>query len=489
MQELLRRLPSLNALLERRTVKGLLRHWRRDVIVNLARGILDEERSALRRGRGLSRRYGQDEPTREALLGHCERRLSESLESLSRPKLRRVLNATGVILHTNLGRARLSERVADEVRRVAGEPCALEIDIGSNRRGSRNARVGEWLQLLTGAEAGVAVNNGAAALWLAVRALATRGRSMIVSRGEQVAIGGSFRMPELMHTTGARVVEVGTTNKTSARDYAAVVAEGDLVLKVHPSNYRIEGFHEEASLADLAAICRERGAHLVFDAGSGSLYDYGQFGLSGEQTVAESLEAGADLVTFSGDKLLGGPQAGLAVGREELVQRMARHPLMRALRLDKMALVALETTLASYAEAPERAKPALPLFDALGTSVAELRRRAGALADRLAPRTPEGWRIAATRSTASIGGGSFAEHPVESAQVECVAPSGRAAEALHRALRRGDPAILARIDDDRVEFDLRSVREDELEELAAGMERAFSEISPARGSKALERRD
>ena len=488
MQETLRLLPSLNALLERRPVKTLLKQWRRDVVLNLARRVLDDEREFLRRGKGWSSRYGTKEPDREVLLVHCEARLADRLEALRVPKLDRVLNATGVILHTNLGRARLAAHVADEVRRVAVDPCALEIDIAQNRRGSRNARVSEWLALLTGADAGVPVNNGAAALWLAVRALTTRGRKMIVSRGEQVAIGGSFRMPELMATTGAKVVEVGTTNKTSAKDYEQVVGEGDVVLKVHPSNYRIEGFHEEASLADLARVCRSHGAHLVFDAGSGSLYDYAQFGLSGEETVRESLEAGADLVTFSGDKLLGGPQAGLAVGRGELVQRMAKHPLMRALRLDKMALMALELTLATYAEAPGRAKPRLPLFDALDVSAAELHRRARALAGRLAPHAPDGWRITAARSQASIGGGSFAQHPVSSAMVELRARDAREADTFHRVLRRGRPAILARIDADRVELDLRAVRADELDELGAGVEAALRDPDVAR-PELLERGD
>lgn len=478
MQELLRRLPSLNAVLERREGKVWLRHWRRDVVVTLVREALEEERVRLRTGNGIRVRYGDEDPTREQLLARCIRTVEENLESLRRPKLQRVLNATGVLLHTNLGRARLADRVAAEVRRVASEPCALEIDIRTGQRGSRNSRVGRWLTLLTGAEAGLAVNNGAAALWLGVRALASRGHHLVVSRGEQVAIGGSFRMPELVATTGAKVLEIGTTNRTGVKDYAKVLKAGDVVLKVHPSNYRIEGFTEEAPLEALAALCRERGAHLIFDAGSGSLYNYGKFGLSGELTVSESVQAGADLVTFSGDKLLGGPQAGLVVGRADLVARMAAHPLMRALRLDKMALVALESTLAIYAESPGSSKPQLPLFDALGTSTTELRRRAQALADRLAPHVPRGWEIAVTRSTAAVGGGSFAQHPVRSHQVE-LRSSATAAARLHRALRCGEPAVLARIDEDVVGLDLRALRAEELEELGAAVERAIASVAGA----------
>ena len=477
LRERMRRLPSVDTLLGRRAVKSWLRRWRREVVVALVREVLDAEREALRgsggrRGR-LRARYGVEDPDRDHLLRHCEKVLIERIEELRRPRLERVLNATGVLLHTNLGRARLADHVADEVRRVASSPCALEVDLRTGSRGSRAGRVGRWLSLLTGAEAGAATNNGAAALWIAVRANVRRGRHLLVSRGEQVAIGGSFRMPELVATTGARVREVGTTNRTTVDDYARVLEAGDVVLKVHPSNYRIEGFAEEAALGDLAALCRERGAHLIFDAGSGSLYNYGEFGLSGEATVRESLEAGADLVTFSGDKLLGGPQAGLVVGREELVRRVGRHPLMRALRLDKMALVALETTLAAYAEAPDRSKPRLPLFDALGTSAAELRRRARTLAERLAPHVPEGWEIADARSTAAVGGGSFAQHPVPSHEVRIRAASNAAAERFHRDLRRGRPAVLARIDDDVVSLDMRALRVEELNELGEAVERAL----------------
>lgn len=487
MQELLRHLPSINAVLARREVKVWLARWRREVVLALVREAIEAERVVLPDAGARRARYGTEAPGRVAVLDRCVAGTLERIEELRRPKLQRVINATGVLLHTNLGRARLADHVADEVRRVASQPCALEIDIRSGRRGSRNARVGRWLALLTGAEAGLAVNNGAAALWLSVRALAGRGRRLVVSRGEQVAIGGSFRMPELVATTGAKVHEIGTTNRTSRKDYAKIVGEGDVVLKVHPSNYRIEGFTESVALDVLAELCHQRGAHLIFDAGSGSLYNYGQFGLSGELTVSEARQAGADLVTFSGDKLLGGPQAGLVVGRAELVARLGEHPLMRALRLDKMALVALETTLAAYAEAPGRSKPRLPLFDALATPATELRRRAQALADRLAPHVPGGWEIAVRRSTASVGGGSFAQHPVRSQQVELRGTVTQAAD-LHRALRRGEPAVLARIDGDVVGLDLLALRDDELDELGAAVERVFATFSRAGAGEGIPQR-
>lgn len=461
MSEELRRLPSLNVLLERRAVKTLLRAWSRDVVRGMAREVLDDERARIRAG-------GEAGPAPE-LLRRCEALLLERMDDLAEPRLRRVINATGVLLHTNLGRARMARDVATELARVAAEPVELEVDLRTNRRGGRSAGAGRWLTRLTGAEGAAVVNNGAAALWLAVRANARSGRSVVVARGEQVAIGGSFRMPELLRTTGARMVEVGTTNRTSVKDYAKVVRDGDVVLKVHPSNYRIEGFTEEASLADLATLCRERGAVLVFDAGSGSLYNFSRFGLTGESTLGELVSAGVDLVTCSADKLLGGPQAGIIVGRGDLVDRCQRHPLMRAVRLDKTILAALESTLVRYARTPTGARPDLPLFAALSASLAELRRRARALSARLAPpaspRLPEGWSVAVARSTASMGAGSFANDDLPSVALEITAPHRTAAAALHRALRTGRPSVLARIDDERVGLDLRAVVPDELEEL------------------------
>jgi L-seryl-tRNA(Ser) seleniumtransferase len=396
------------------------------------------------------------------------------MEELRAPRLRRVINATGVLLHTNLGRARLAATVASEMARVAGEPVQLEVDLTTNRRGGRAAGAEAWLCSLTGAEAAAVVNNGAAALWLAVRANARRGASVIVSRGEQVAIGGSFRMPELLRTTGAKMVEVGTTNRTEIADYANAAGPGDVVLKVHPSNYRIEGFHEEVELAELSRICRDREAILIFDAGSGSLYNFTRFGLQGEATLGELLRQGPDLVTCSGDKLLSGPQAGIVVGCGPAVQRVRKHPLMRALRLDKSILAGLEETLRCYAHTPNRAVPDLPLFEALSVSVVELRRRAQSLVASIAPHlkddsAPDGgrdrWSASVVASSASMGAGSFANAELRSVAVEVKAPTARSASSLHRQLRSGRPAVLARIDEDRVLLDLRAVTETEVAEL------------------------
>jgi L-seryl-tRNA(Ser) seleniumtransferase len=469
MSEALRKLPSLNRLLERRAVRGLLRTWSRQVVRGVAREVLDDQRDRIR--------LADAAPVEATLLRQCESELLARLDELARPQLRRVINATGVLLHTNLGRARIATAASAELARVASEPVELEVDLRSNRRGGRSGGVEKWLSRLTGAEASAVVNNGAAALWLAVRSCARPGRLVIVSRGEQVAIGGSFRMPELMRTTGAKMVEVGTTNRSSVADYAAVAGEGDVVLKVHPSNYRIEGFHEEAGLTDLARMCRERGAVLVFDAGSGSLYNFSRFGLSGEPPLAELVSAGPDLVTCSADKLLGGPQGGLIIGRAEFVDLCRRHPLMRALRLDKTILGALESTLLCYARTPTGALPDLPLFDALSVSVTELRRRARVLADRCAPpitaRSGSGWSVAVVRSSAAMGAGSFANDGLKSIALEISAPDRAKAGALHRALRTERPAVLARIDDERVTLDLRAVVAGEIDELGSVLARAL----------------
>jgi L-seryl-tRNA(Ser) seleniumtransferase len=463
-------LPPLNELLERRKLRALTRRLRRDIVVSLCRELLQEERLALA-GHAGEARSGAVE-SRSAVARRLEVEILARAEALLQPRLRTVLNASGVLLHTNLGRARLSAAAAGELERVGRENVALEIDLESGQRHRRHARIERWLQLLTGAEAGLVVNNGAAAIWLAVEALARRRRA-IISRGELVAIGGSFRMPELLKSTGAKIVEVGTTNRTNMKDYARELREGDLILKVHPSNYRVEGFTEAVDLPELARLSASRGASLIFDAGSGSLYNFGKFKLSGEVPIRESLRQGADLVSFSGDKLLGGPQAGLIVGRRALVDRLARHPLQRALRCDKLNLAALEATLLAYAAAD--GPPDLPLMHSLATTVAQLRRRATQLKDRLLQVIPEGWEMQVRRSSAAIGGGSFAGEEVPSVALVLRGPSGREAAWLARSLRRGAPAVLTRVAEDAVHLDLRSLAESELPAVGDAIRRAFDE--------------
>lgn len=469
MPHALRAIPPLNDLLARRALRGLQRRLRRDVVVALLREALDREREFLRAGKGLEARYGAAQPDRARLVRYIEREVLAAAEALVAPKLRTVINATGVLLHTNLGRARLADAVVDEMARVAGEPVPLEIDLETGDRGQRADRVVRWLRLLTGAEDAVVVNNGAAALWFAVHALARRRRA-IISRGEMVAIGGSFRMPELMATSGARIVEVGTTNRTAVRDYARELREGDVIVKVHPSNYRVEGFTEEADLEELAKLCTERGARLVFDAGSGSLYDFGGFGLHGEDPVSRNLRTGAHLVTFSGDKLLGGPQAGILVGKRETVTRLARHPMMRALRCDKLILSALEATLRLYAQGRERE---LPLLAALSLPQATVRKRAVGVCD--AVEAPSGWTLRPRRSGATPGGGSYAMREVRSWEVEVAGPQ---VQSLADRLRQGDPAVLTRVAGDAVRLDMRGLAEDEIEPLVHRLQQELADLAP-----------
>jgi L-seryl-tRNA(Ser) seleniumtransferase len=479
MSKQLRLLPSMSQVLARRGVRALLRQWRHDIVRDVARTVLADLREDLRRDRSIAELAEGQTVDSSRLLRVVEARLGRRLAELERPQLRRVVNATGVLLHTNLGRARLSAQAADEIARVAVHPVALEVDLQTGRRGRRTSRVAELLRLLTGAEAAAVANNGAAALWLTVRALAPRSRKILVARGEQVAIGGSFRMPELVRTTGARMVDVGTTNRTTLEDYAAELEEGDLVLKVHPSNYRIAGFHEETSLSDLADLVRRRGARLIYDAGSGSLLDFSRFGLRGEETVRSSLAAGAHVVTFSGDKLLGGPQAGLIVGSADEVARISRHPLMRALRCDKMILAGLERTLLDYARCPAKKLPELPLLEALKRPLSELKGWARELVDGVNGSCPEGWSVGARRSRSAVGGGSFAEEGLPSWELCIEAPDERAAHRLHQALRRGDPAVYTRIDDRSVACDLRSVHREEIDLLRTRLKQVLESSKPS----------
>jgi L-seryl-tRNA(Ser) seleniumtransferase len=424
-------------------------------------------------------------------------RLERELASARAPRLRRVLNATGVLVHTNLGRAPLAEaalarvanaargysnleydledgargsrqdHVAPILRRLTGAEAALarvanaargysnlEYDLEDGARGSRQDHVAPILRRLTGAEAALVVNNNAAAVLLALAALA-EGREVLVSRGELIEIGDGFRIPDVLARSGARLVEVGTTNRTRAADYErAASPETALVLRVHQSNFRVIGFSELPRLQELAAVARRHGLHLVDDLGSGALLPSGSLPLGdGDPTVRESLEAGADLVCFSGDKLLGGPQAGIVVGRAELVERLRRHPLQRAVRIDKLSLAALEGTLQLYLDAPER----IPLLRMLHEDTGAVRARAERLAAAVGGSVEE--------TTARVGGGAL---PLaEIASFACAVE-----EQLATPLRTGEPPVVAVVRDGRTLLDCRTLLDDELDEVAAAVERA-----------------
>ena len=393
-----------------------------------------------------------------------ESAVSDRLRRLAAPRLRRVINATGVVLHTNLGRAPLS-KAAVQALGVAAGYSNLELDIDSGKRGERASLVSGLITSLFSCDAALVVNNNAAAVLLALTAL-TRGKEVIVSRGQLVEIGGSFRMPDVMRLSGSRMVEVGTTNRTRAADYEqAITPKTGALLRVHTSNYRVTGFTETASLGELAKIARSHGVLLIDDLGSGAAQPIGD-----EPTIAESL-VHSDVVTFSGDKLLGGPQSGIALGRGDrgvdAIRKMARHPLARAVRVDKLTLAALEATLRQRLTGHG---DDIPVDHMLHASSDELRRRVGFWSVKLADR---GVATAIVEGSSAVGGGSLPEHPIPSLLLAIKGPASR----LLTALRRGDPPVIARIEKDQCCVDPRTVLRGEDETLVDCVEVAAKTVN------------
>ncbi len=381
------------------------------------------------------------------------------------PTLRSVINATGVVLHTNLGRAPLSEAALAAIR-DAGGAVTVEYDLERGARGERHGHAARLLADASGAEDAVVVNNGAAAVLLALAAIAGK-REVIVARGELVEIGGGFRIPDVLARSGAKLVEVGTTNRTYVRDYAnAITAKTGAILRVHASNFAIRGFVAKAASRDLSALAGERGVSFIHDLGSGTFLDTARFGLGREETVGEAVAAGADVVTFSGDKLLGGPQAGIAAGRADAIAKLRTHPLMRALRPDKLTIAALVATVAAYRDGT--AVGSLPVWRLIAETPARLARRAKAIGARL---EAAGIPADAIETTSTVGGGSLPEETQPSRGVALTATSAARAVA---ALRRADPPVIARIVDDRVVLDLRSVLPEQDDSLARAVIGALS---------------
>jgi L-seryl-tRNA(Ser) seleniumtransferase len=406
--------------------------------------------------------------------------LSARIQRLLRPSLRRVVNATGVVLHTNLGRAPLPARALARVQEIARGYCSLEYDADRRERGSRHDHVSGLLAELTGAEAAAVVNNNAAAVLVALAALA-HGREAVVSRGELVEIGGGFRVPDVMREAGVVLREVGTTNKTRVADYlAAVVPATALLLKVHRSNFALVGFTEEAGVAALAEAARPLKLPVMVDLGSGALVDLGALGFAGEPSVGELLRQGADLCTFSGDKLLGGPQAGLIVGRRDLVARVRAHPLMRAVRPDKMTLAALEATLEIYRDG--RAEEEIPALRMLAGDEATLAARKDRLLAALAAAAP-GAGATAARGRSAIGGGALplAEPETWTIALAADGAAGAGADDLAGALAAGDPPVVARIGGGRVVLDVRTIADDEIDETAGAVARAVAATTSPTG--------
>jgi L-seryl-tRNA(Ser) seleniumtransferase len=390
--------------------------------------------------------------------------VSAALARAQRPSLRRVINATGVVLHTNLGRAPLARAARDAVELAAAGYTNLEYDVEQGTRGSRYAHCVTLLRELTGAEDALVVNNNAAALVLSLNTLAAN-RGVVISRGELVEIGGSFRIPEIMERSGARLIEIGTTNRTHLADYEhALDQDVGAVMKVHRSNFAMEGFVADVEPRAVAKLSGARGIPLIHDLGSGlliALDDLGG-GLTGEPTAADAVRSGATLVTMSGDKLLGGPQAGIIVGSAEVVKRLRENPLVRALRVDKLTIAALEATLALYRE-PRRALREIPILAMLATPVRELRARADALLARL------GASATVVESDASVGGGAFPGARVPSIALAVT----REAITLEGRLRLGDPAVIGRLAEGRLLLDLRTVLPSEDEQLLSALSAAL----------------
>jgi L-seryl-tRNA(Ser) seleniumtransferase len=404
------------------------------------------------------------------------------LEAAQAPRLKPVLNLTGTVLHTNLGRALLAEAAIEAATVAMRHAVALEFDLDGGRRGERDDLVRDLLCALCGAEDATVVNNNAAAVLITLASLA-KGRQVIVSRGELIEIGGSFRLPEIMRCAGVKLVEVGTTNRTHRRDYEdAIGARTGLLLKVHPSNYRIEGFTSEVPARDLAILARERGVPLVNDLGSGTLVDLGRYGLPREPSVAEAVAAGADLVTFSGDKLLGGPQAGFIVGRRDLIAKINRNPMKRALRIDKIRLAAIEATLQLYRD-PDRLAARLPTLRALARRYDEIDACARRLMQPVAALLPNRYQVEVVPCTSQVGSGAVPVETLRSAGL-AIRPAvtrraGRALTELAAALRRLPIPVLGRVTEQVLLLDLRCL-EDE-----AGFLHNMASLRAAHGDNAL----
>lgn len=437
IQEELRKLPSVDRLLQEEAVAALVARWGHDLTVVATREALDAVRQEIRDG-------GQCPPD-EILAGEVSRRLSAQLQ----PTLRPVVNATGVIIHTNLGRAPLSAEARSAMDAVALGYSNLEYDLEAGQRGSRYLHAEELLCRLTGAEAALVVNNNAAAVLLVLMTFA-QGREVILSRGQLVEIGGGFRIPDVMRQSGATLVEVGTTNRTYVRDYELAITEHSVALmRVHRSNFRLIGFTHEPSLAEMVDLASERGLFLFDDLGSGSLLDTAAYGLAHEPMIQESVAAGASLVTCSGDKLLGGPQAGLILGQADLMARLKRFPLTRALRVDKTTLAGLQATLRHYVLGEATAK--VPVWRMISQDEKILRKRAKTWARKL---KSSGLQAQVVPGQSAVGGGSL---PGETLPSWLVALDVASPDTVAARLRAGEPPVISRIEDGRLVFDTRTV--------------------------------
>ena len=454
-QKLLRQIPKVDELMKQTALQQLCETVPAQKVTEAVRQILEDLRGSILSG------SIEELPAVEDLCGLVISAANKKAEY----SLRKVINATGIILHTNLGRACISDRAAAAACEVAQSYSTLEYNLQAGRRGTRYSHVEELLCRLTGAESALVVNNNAAAVLLILSDMA-QGGQVITSRGELVEIGGSFRVPDIMEACGAELKEVGTTNKTHLWDYDRAITEKTRALmKVHTSNYRIVGFSETPSLPELVELGHSRGLPVIEDLGSGCLVDLQQFGIYGEPTVQDSVRAGVDVVSFSGDKLLGGPQAGIIVGKKAIVDKLKKHPLTRAMRVDKMTLAALEATLRSY---DAGLMDEIPTIAMLSAKPAQLRAKADILCALM---TKAGIAAEVVPTEGQVGGGSVPTQMLSSYAV-AVQPAGVNLDQLETNLRLGSPAIIGRINHDRFLLDVRTLRESDFEAIVKAVAEA-----------------
>ncbi len=456
-QTLFKKIPAVDRLLLSPTVSEASAIYPRDLILKAVNHVLDKLRTRIQKGEDV-------EEKSELSIDALSNRIVRRLELISRPSLRPVINATGVVIHTNLGRSILPEKVLKKFRPLAGGYSNLEYDLDQGERGSRYSHVEGILKELTSAKAAMVVNNNAAAVLIALETLA-KGREVVVSRGQLVEIGGSFRIPDVMRKSGAKMVEVGTTNKTHLRDYEEVIGpETALLLKVHTSNFQIVGFTEEVSMAELSSLGKQYGIPVMEDLGSGCLVDLSEYGLIKEPTVHEVLAHGADLVTFSGDKLLGGPQAGIILGRKDLVDAIKRNPLCRALRIDKLTLLALEETLRLYRDEWIAVKE-IPTLKMICQSYSSLEKKAGRLLKLVGKLKTGNFSIELTDGNSKVGGGALPLLELSS-RLLCLVPKKLSPQFMERWLRALDPPVITRLEKERVLLDVRTIQEKDLKTIA-----------------------
>jgi L-seryl-tRNA(Ser) seleniumtransferase len=460
-KDLLRQIPAVDVLLQEEAVRDALSRHPRKLVLDAIREELDETRKRILHTTGsLS---AMDTP-------ELARSIAQRADRLAAFTLRPVINATGIVIHTNLGRSLLPAGAISRLQTICSGYSNLEYDLMLGERGSRYVHAEAILRELTGSEAALVVNNNAAAVFLILNTLAS-GREVVVSRGQLVEIGGSFRIPDVMNSSGAILREVGTTNRTHLQDYVSAITDRTaLLMKVHTSNYRIVGFTKDVPLDEMVTLGRERGLPVVEDLGSGCFINLRPFGLHGETTVQETVSAGADLVSFSGDKLLGGPQAGIIVGRKELIERCRKNPVTRALRVDKMTLAALETTLRFYRD-ERQALEEIPTLRLIAVSLEELNSRAQELASAIKEADRKDvLMIEVLQSSSQVGGGSLPAQDLPTFAV-AVRAGDFSPNQIEEFLRRNDPPVIGRIESDKFIMDLRTIMPQQIETIGLAFRR------------------